>query len=181
MISEMNIAVSKIHLSFAKDGNKSAPEIFLGLASGWPCCLILCPRNVKQFGRTVCFRCLHGGWWCRWHLQVEYSGNMTDDQVVLKKVPTSSISIWGRLPCWLMFFWVETSRPHVLLLMALRDFWVWEKKLWELPVRFVCALGLLATNLIQQRIRSRKASKMGPSGHVRLNQLGPSSDCKNFW
>ena len=84
------------------------------------------------------------GWWMvmlcdffKW--STEGTWRMT--RWFLKKFTTSSISIWGRLPCSLMFFLVGTSRPHVLLLMALRDVWVWEKKLWELPVRFVCALG----------------------------------------
>lgn len=109
------------------------------------------------------------GWWMVMSLtsSSEYWGNMTDDKVVLKKFPTSSISIWERLPCWLMFFGLK---PEIFES---------EKRSFE-----NCRFGsfvLWATNLIQQRIPS-KASKMGPKmGHVRLNQLGPSSDCKNFW
>lgn len=51
------------------------------------------------------------GWWMVMSLtsSSEYWGNMTDDKVVLKKFPTSSISIWGRLPCWLMFFGLKPA------------------------------------------------------------------------
>lgn len=152
MISEMNIAVSKGSL-FAKDGKESAPRCFLASLqvdrAAWSCARETSSSLAGRFASDVWMV----DFWCRWLLQV-----ITDDKVVLKKFPTSSISIWGRLPCWLMFFWVETSRPHVLLLMA-REIFESEKRGFE-----NCRFGsfvLWATNLIQQRIRS-KASKMGP-------------------
>lgn len=163
MVSEMNIAVSKIHLSLPKMEENRLPRSWLRFR------LTVLLDPVPEKRQAVWQDSFASDVWMVDGNVVDFFKWSTEGtwRWFLKKFPTSSISIWGRLPCWLRFFWVETSRPHVLLLMALRDFWVWEMKLWELPVRFVCALG----NQSHTTTNTFKSSQNGP---IRTCQTKPA-------
>lgn len=103
MISEMNIAVSKGSL-FAKDGKNQLPRSFLASLQvdrpAWSCARETSSSLAGQFASDVWM--VDGD--VVWLFQVSTEGTLRMTRWFLKKFPTSSISIWGRLPCWLMFF-----------------------------------------------------------------------------